>query len=348
MGLVPATSPDMKAQFRLFRRGSRFYLEDCGTGRQTSLHTSSPKEAERLLAARNHSAQTPLLNLSLARAYLAGHDPAMMSRTWTTVMEQTSHHGRPATQERYQRAGRDKAFDLIRDKPLIQTTADDLLRVLRAGGRCTNHFLRRLHNLALGLGWILSPILHPKQWPKVGPSQRRAITWEEHNRIVETESNTERRAYYELLWETGGSQTDVVMLTAESIDWNRRLLIFRRQKLAVDAPPAQLAIGPRLETLLRQLPVAGPLFPQWSKTLNKDRAAEFRRRCRILQIEGVSLHSYRYAWAERAFAVGYPERFAMANLGHSSRAVHRAYARKALVVCPPLENFTSPGLAVSK
>lgn len=34
----------------------------------------------------------------------------------------------------------------------------------------------------------------------------------------------------------------------------------------------------------------------------------------------------------------YPERFAQAALGHASRAVHYAYARKAHVVCPPLEN----------
>jgi hypothetical protein len=36
----------------------------------------------------------------------------------------------------------------------------------------------------------------------------------------------------------------------------------------------------------------------------------------------------RYAWAERAKTAGYPERFAMENLGHNSKAVHRAYARR--------------------
>lgn len=329
----------MNNRYRLFRRGCRFYLQDNETRQQTSLRTSDPREAQRLLSARNESVRAPLLNLSLARAYLAAQDPGMASRTWKAVMEETIRHGQPVTQERYTRAARDRAFDSIRDKPLIQTTADDLLRVLRTGGRCTNHFLRRLHNLALGLGWLLAPVLHSKQWPKISPKSRRAIQWEEHCRLVETESDPERALYYEVLWETGGSQSDVVMLKADSIDWNRRLLIFRRAKLSSDAPPAQLAIGPRLEGLLRKLPARDLLFPRWSKTSNKDRAAEFRRRCRILKMEGISLHSYRYAWAERAFALGYPERFAMANLGHSSRAVHRAYARKALVVCPPLESF---------
>ena len=43
------------------------------------------------------------------------------------------------------------------------------------------------------------------------------------------------------------------------------------------------------------------------------------------------MHSYRYAWAERAKTAGYPERFAQEALGHNSKAVHRAYARKAKV-----------------
>ena len=70
-----------------------------------------------------------------------------------------------------------------------------------------------------------------------------------------------------------------------------------------------------------------------------DRATEFRQRCRGLGISGVTLHSYRYAWAERAKQCGYPERFAQEALGHNSKAVHRAYARKAQVVLPPLEEY---------
>ena len=70
-----------------------------------------------------------------------------------------------------------------------------------------------------------------------------------------------------------------------------------------------------------------------------DRATEFGQRCRQLGIKGVTLHSYRYAWAERAKTAGYPERFAMENLGHNSKAVHRAYARRALVKIPSLEDY---------
>jgi hypothetical protein len=46
-----------------------------------------------------------------------------------------------------------------------------------------------------------------------------------------------------------------------------------------------------------------------------------------------------YAWAERAKTVGYPERFAQMALGHNSKAVHRAYAKRAQVTLPPLEDY---------
>lgn len=51
------------------------------------------------------------------------------------------------------------------------------------------------------------------------------------------------------------------------------------------------------------------------------------------------MHSYRYAWAERAKTCGYPERFAQEALGHNSKAVHRAYSKNAQVTLPPLEDY---------
>ena len=61
--------------------------------------------------------------------------------------------------------------------------------------------------------------------------------------------------------------------------------------------------------------------------------------CRQLGIKGVTLHSYRYAWAERAKVAGMPERFAQEALGHNSKAVHRAYAKRALMKIPSLEDY---------
>src|SRR5271155_5776411 len=58
-----------------------------------------------------------------------------------------------------------------------------------------------------------------------------------------------------------------------------------------------------------------------------------------LGIVGVTLHSCRYAWAERAKTCGMPERFAQEALGHNSKAVHRAYAKRALMKIPSLEDY---------
>ena len=91
--------------------------------------------------------------------------------------------------------------------------------------------------------------------------------------------------------------------------------------------------------ILRDLPGNGPLFPYLRSVRAGDRATEFKQRCKGLSIKGATLHSYRYAWAERAKTAGYPERFAMENLGHNSKAVHRAYARKAQVELPSLSEY---------
>jgi hypothetical protein len=98
-------------------------------------------------------------------------------------------------------------------------------------------------------------------------------------------------------------------------------------------------IGEHLAAVLNQLPNQGSLFPHISKTSDNARSSEFRRRCNTVRVYGISLHSYRYAWAERAKTCGYPERFAQEALGHNSKAVHRAYAKKAKVNLPSLEEY---------
>lgn len=326
-------------RYRLFRRGTTYYAHDAKTKKQLSLQTKNRREAERLLIAKNEAVEYPQINLGVAKAHLLAHDPKMVQRTWKEVMAELVRHGRPSSRDRSSRAVAAKPFDLIRDKTLIQTTSEDFLLVLNAGGTATNNYLRRLHNLGLGLGWLPWPILAPKVWPKITYKLRRGITWDEHHKIVSTEVSEERRLFYEVLWETGGSQSDIACLKADDIDWPNSILAFHRKKLAVDAEPCILRIGERLEGFLRQLPQRGPLFPTWSQILDKYRSCEFQRRCKLLKIQGVSLHSYRYAWAERAKECGYPERFAQAALGHKSKAVHRAYAKAARVIVPSLEDY---------
>lgn len=104
---------------------------------------------------------------------------------------------------RWQRALKDKALSRILDLLLIETQADHFLGALKFGTVSTNVFLRRLHNYALGMGWLLSPVVPTKHWPEVRHGAKRAITLDEHIRIIDREKNAERRAYYQLLWELG-------------------------------------------------------------------------------------------------------------------------------------------------
>ncbi len=336
----------MQQKYRLYRRrNGKFYWQENDSQKQGTLGTSDRREAERLLSAKNEAHRQPTLNLSLARAYLAAHDPQMVSRTWQVVMDEMATHGIPTTQVRCARAFRSKAYDPIRTKPLVQTTGADLLALHHANGNCVRHYLRRLHNLAVDLGWIAWPILAKRAWPKIRSESMRAITAEEHAAVIASEGNNERRSYYELLYETGASQTDGANLTAEDIDWENGVLVYRRQKLGPFSEPARLTMGRKLRELLQSRPRSGDLFPSIKRKTANYRSSEFRRRCRIAGVAGVSLHSYRHAWAQRAKACGYPQRFAQEALGHGSRAVHEAYARGALVVCPALDDYEADASA---
>jgi integrase len=331
---------NVQLKYRLYRRRNGvFYWQDNSSKKQGTLRTSDRREAERLLNAMNESHREPTLNLNLARAYLAAHDPRMAQRTWQAVMDEMATHGIPTTQERCARGFRSRAYDPIRNKPLVQTTGADLLAIVHANGNCVAHYLRRLHNLAVDLGWLPWPVLAKRAWPKIRSQSKRAITAEEHGAVIASEKNAERRAYYELLYETGAAQTDAANLTAEDIDWQNGVLVYHRKKLGPFSEPCRLTMGNKLRALVNVLPASGDLFPNIKTASANHRAAEFRRRCRVAGVTGISLHSYRHAWAQRAKASGYPQRFAQEALGHSSRAVHEAYAKGAFVVCPALDEY---------
>ncbi|MDD2709220.1 MAG: tyrosine-type recombinase/integrase [Verrucomicrobiae bacterium] len=328
--------------YRLFKRGGIFYSEDVVTRKQKSLRTKNREEAERLIFHRAEASRNRAVNLQIAKGYLAAIDPELAKRTWQTVMDKLQTYGGPSTQERSSWANRCKLFDPIRHKPIVETTAADLLQVLEKGGSSINHYLRRYHNLALGLGWLAWPILPKRLWPPIRHARKRAITLVEHQGIIEREPNPERRLFYEFLWETGASQTDAARLTADAINWKEHTLFIYRRKLEhLDPVPAQIRVGQKLEAILRQLPSEGPLFPYLRRVDCKHRATEFHQRCEGLGIHGISLHSYRYAWAVRAREAGMPERFAQAVLGQASKAVHRAYARGAQMKVPSLEIYES-------
>jgi len=124
--------------------------------------------------------------------------------------------------------------------------------------------------------------------------------------------------------------------TAEDVDWEQKTIGFFRRKTGT---VARLHFGPAVEAILQDLPGTGPLFPYISTLPAGDRSNLFKTRCRRLNITGVTLHSYRYAWAERAKMAGYPERYAQEALGHKSQAVHRSYEKRAKMLLPTLEDY---------
>lgn len=323
----------------MYRRGKTYYVENSTTGKQESLRTSDAVEAQRILAAKNEAANNSKVTLAVGKAYLAVTDPEMLTRTWSEAIQFVVRRGGHNTQDRARRAYQSASFDRIRNKAILETTSADFLAVLSDGKQSTSHYLKLLHSSAVDLGWLAGRlILARKCWPKIAPKQKRSISWDEHSKLVSAERNQELRLYLEILWETGASQSDAARLSNSNVNWASRTIVYHRAKTGEQA---SISIGARLETILRQLPSEGFFFPkliEWSCT---DRAAKFNLRCKTAGIKGVSLHSYRYAWAERAFAAGYPERFAQAALGHGSRAIHHAYARGAKVNCPALENYES-------
>ena len=259
----------MKQRFRIWRRnkhargsGGVYYVEDTETGKRTSLQTTERQTAERLMNARREAEQQPQINLQIARTYLLASDPTMVTRTWNEVMNAIIDTKTGETQRRWKVAARDTAFDPIRDKPLVETRAEHFLAVLKAGTVSTNVYLRRLHNFALDTNWLLAPVLVKRRWPAPVYQKKRAITWEEHQRIVARENNPERRAYYELAWHLGASQSDLANLHAEDIDWQKKVISYERMKLHGRGKILpQITIGPELEKLLRSLLASGYLFP---------------------------------------------------------------------------------------
>jgi len=340
----------MRTRYRLSRRGCRgdkFYCVDTQTGKRTSLRTKNEGEANQLVHSKNEAFRQPMLNLQMARTYLSATDPEIGRRTWQAAMDEMAKSKTGPTLIRHQRAMLDHAFDLILHKPILETQPNDFLMVLEKGTVSTSVYLRRINNFALDMAWLPWAVLPKKRWPKIRFKAKRAVTLAEHQAIVAHESNPERRAYYECCWHLGGAQTDIANLTAKDIDWQNKIVSFHRQKTGT---PSIIRFGSELEAVLRSLPHFGPLFPNHRQKRETHRSCEFARCCQRLGFSGITLHSYRYAWAERAKTCGYPERFAQEALGHNSKAVHRAYAKNARVILPALEEYerirtTCPALA---
>ncbi len=160
----------MKARFLLIRRNERlhrFYCLDTVTGKRISIQTQDEDVASQIVLAKNQARRQPALNLQIAKAYLAGTDSGVATRT---------------------------------RRDAIVSVIDTILQALKVGTVSTNVFLRCLHNFCVAMKWLPWPLVPHKQWPAVRYKDKRAITLDEHRRIIVRELNPERRAFYELCW----------------------------------------------------------------------------------------------------------------------------------------------------
>jgi len=122
----------MTTRFRLTFRGKRggmFYCVDKTTGKRTSLQTTDKDEARQIIEAKNQAERQPVLNLQIAKAYLAGTDNGMASRTWQDALAALIGTKLGANQHRWQTAAKDKALAPLLSRVLIETPGEVLLQV---------------------------------------------------------------------------------------------------------------------------------------------------------------------------------------------------------------------------
>jgi hypothetical protein len=123
-----------------------------------------------------------------------------------------------------------------------------------------------------------------------------------------TESLAPEEIQSEKIRAAGRGSSRPACLTAEDVDWNNHTICYTRAKLKFrgdSIKPALIRFGAEIAVILKRRPATGQLFPYLATVRAGDRATEFKQRCTGLKISGVSLHSYRYAWAERAKTCGY-------------------------------------------
>jgi len=339
--------------------------EKGGKRRRLTLKTTDQRQAEVLLLDKVGAKVMPReerQHLEMAKAHLNLVDPEMAERKWSDLMKLwTEKPPAQSTKDRREAEMGRGVFPLIKDRLLCDRNVESIiLENKNKLGVFAKNSITQMQNLAKDLGWILHPMVKPihLKVTKAEKRERRAITADEHKLITEAEDKAakgvwprtasknakEKADYYQLLFLTGAAQSDGANLTSANVDWKKKELVFTRAKTQEEC---KIAISGSLETLLKSLPKKGPLFPVVSTWKDKDRAAEFGRRLKTLglQDQGVSLHSYRYHMAEWCATVGMPMRFAQIMLGHSSKTVANAYARKCKKAAPTPEAYMKAPVA---
>ena len=210
----------MKPRYRIYRRqGGVFYLFDRHTGKRESLETADEAAAWRVLHAKNEAQQPPLINRQIARAYLAVGDPEITRRTWRDVLAEIKLK-RDSTQDRWIIAGKDPAFDLIRDLPISKLRRTIFCGCWSAGGWPPTSFCAAPTTSRSTWAGCLGRCCPRSSGPKSSIGQSAPSGWE-HGRIVEREQNPERRASMNSV-ALGGPKPTLPGRAAEDIDWDNQ------------------------------------------------------------------------------------------------------------------------------
>jgi MarR-like DNA-binding transcriptional regulator SgrR of sgrS sRNA len=115
-----------------------YYCVDKTTGKRTSLQTTNADEARQIVEAKNQAERQPVLNLQIAKAYIAGTDSGITSRTWQQAIDSLTNTKQGANKERWLRVVKDRALAPLLPRVIIETQGEFLLRVLQSGTVSTN------------------------------------------------------------------------------------------------------------------------------------------------------------------------------------------------------------------
>jgi integrase len=255
-------------------------------------------------------------------------------KTWGDLVALYASLGATPTVERKLKEFRQLRWKELKALTFNQTQPLHFLELLKSGGTYTQECLKAIQNYALDNHDIPRPILATKWWPKRLKRTPRAITLEEHTVLVSNIVAKHWRYYLELLWETGASQSDAASFRLEFI--RKGVLEYQRKKTGTRAAFQLSEKASMIVVAATRGRDKGFILPQIERLSSNNRAHIFRTQCMRLDVRGVTLHSYRYAWAQRAFEQGVPERLAKIGLGHNSSAIHHYYAKGASVVAPAL------------
>jgi len=252
----------------------------------------------------------------------------------------------------------------LRHKRVIDTVANDFQEALKNAGVSLVEFGRKFHNYAMNHRLIPYAIMGKEMWPKIDTDPvSRSITEGEHLTIVGYLSNPSLKPYNDhankhqgtmpemwrdewvnwlwFLWFTGASSADAANMKAECIRWGEGVLEYKRGKWIKPErhAPVRVAIakGGQFEKLLKRLPAAGNLFPLLSLRRSDERAKTFAGVIGCLGIPKVTIHGYRFAFAERAKEAGMSTEDRMASLGHADYDMHHHYDKNAKVTPASIE-----------